>query len=131
MREVESTVCNNYWSGTDQHVRLFFKTIKKTPGKEDEVQDCRTEILDTGVVGVSKNDWATGEKQTWKYSPVWYGKVVEGKHNFLGACAKDLRPPRRRSVDQLWFKIEIVRPELNVDDVEICKLRVEFGDFNR
>ena len=66
MREVESTVCNNYWSGTDQHVRLFFKTIKKTPGKEDEVHHCRTDILDNkGIIGVSVNDWAAGERQIW------------------------------------------------------------------
>ena len=67
MRTVVSTVCNNWYSGTDHQVRLFFKSIKKTPGKEDKVNECRTEILDTGVTGSYENDWATGGTQTWGY----------------------------------------------------------------
>ena len=78
MRTVVSTVCNNWYSGTDQEVRLDFKSIKKTPGKEDKVHKCRTEILNT-----DENDWATGGTQTWGYTEAstftMYGQPVAGE----------------------------------------------------
>ena len=119
METVISKVCNNKWSGTDQHVRLLFKSIKKMPGKEDEVHHCRTDILDTGIIGFSVNDWATGLRQIWGHKHV----PGKGNHNFLGECAKDFKPH-----DELMFKIEIVRPGAIIDDVEICRLIVAFGD---
>ena len=137
MRTVVSTVCNNWYSGTDQEVRLDFKSIKKTPGKEDKVHRCRTEILNT-----DENDWATGGTQTWGYTEAstftMYGQPVAGedkqKHNFLGKCAKDFRVHNLCTLnlchkqDQLMFKIEIVRPQMPpIDDINICKLVVTFG----
>ena len=142
MRTVVSTVCNNWYSGTDQEVRLNFKSIKKTPGKEDKVHRCWTETLDTGVTGSYENDWATGGTQTWGYTEAstytMYGQPVAGedkrKHNFLGKCAKNFRVHNLCTLnlchkqDQLMFKIEIVRPQPPpIDDINICKLVVTFG----
>ena len=122
---VESRVCNNDYSGTDDNVYLEFKSRKR---EKNETFTCRTKILDTGKVGAWVNDCSTGSTQTWGYSKVSpefishnYGKP---EHNFLGECGKDFRP-----YDELEFKV-IIPPQiidLGTDDVEICKLSVTFG----
>ena len=57
MNIVESRVCNNDYSGTDDNAYLEFKSRKR---EKNETFTCRTKILDTGKVGAWVNDWSTG-----------------------------------------------------------------------
>ena len=125
MNKVVNTVCDNWFSGTDDPVRLKFKSYKYTPSLAIPYT-CETNILDTGIIGYRVNDWATGSTQTWgheRWDDVSYGIQ---DHNFLGPCAKDFR-----SYDQLMFQV-VIPPTCDEhvfepDDVEICKLVVTFG----
>ena len=112
MNKAVTTVCDNLNSGSDDEVFLKFRSTK---GENNETFTCRTEFLDT----VDIDDWIRGSTQRWGY------EVNQGKpnHNFLGECAKDFRP-----YDKLEFKVIIHRPNVNIDDVEICHLTVTFGE---
>ena len=54
MHSVENKVCDNRESGTDDEVFLVFRSTKSKPGG---INICCTEILDTGIIGHSINDW--------------------------------------------------------------------------
>ena len=60
MFTVVNTVCNNWYSGTDDNVFLKFKSYKINPSGKNETYTCHTNLLDTGLIGYSVNDWATG-----------------------------------------------------------------------
>ena len=120
MNKVVNTVCDNWESGTNDRVRLKFKSYKYTPSLAIPYT-CETNILDTGIIGYRVNDWATGSTQTWGHKS-WNDWILGfQEHNFLGSCAKDFRP-----YDQLMFQVV----NHNVDQVEICKLVVTFGANN-
>ena len=125
MKKISSTVCDNFESGTDEEVYINFKLDKNF---------CSTKILDTGKIGDWEiNDWARGKTQEWGHETwknYWTGETQN--HNFLGECAKKGFRPN----DELKFQVVVPHIEeceiLNYvddrDDVEICFLRVKFGE---
>ena len=107
MQSVESTVCDNFESGTDHKVWIRFKSTKSN-------SSCRTDVLDG-----PGNSWGRGNTDTWGYEC-----REDWDHNYLGSCAQELR----RFPDDLEFRVELLDFQFHiVDDVEICRLRVTFG----
>jgi len=103
MQSLESRVCNNWNSGSDDDLKIKFKSTKSK-------SSCRTEILDRDT-GFWESNWGRGYSETWG-------------HNFLGSCAKEFRPS-----DDLEFRVEITtsKPTVLIKNLEICHLRVTFG----
>ena len=114
---------------------LKFKSIKFKPGGENETYTCSTEILDTGIIGYYKNDWSRDSTWTWGHKRNDDRNGIQD-HNFLGACAKEFRP-----YDLLEFQVVLHNgryygdevtphggPYPLCDDLEICYLRVTFGN---
>ena len=109
---------------------LKFISRKFKPGGEDETYTCSTEILDTGIIGYYKDDWKRdAQPETWGHEH-WNDRFNGIQdHNFLGACAKDFRP-----YDQLEFQVMLPSGKESArlfDDLEICYLRVTFGNTRR
>ena len=96
MHSVENKVCDNRESGTDDEVFLVFRSTKSKPGG---INICCTEILDTGIIGHSINDWGRDVMQRWGHK-----HSDDQDHHFLGSCAKDFR-----LYDNLEVKVMIPR----------------------
>jgi len=126
MQSVVSTVCDNWESGTDDTVWIRFKSTKSMDGLKESFNynpwlsmgsnsHCITERLEKE----NENNWANWRRdstQTWGYE-----RREDFEHNYLGSCAKDLRP-----TDHLEFRV--VMPDKDfLDDLEICHLKVTFG----
>ena len=119
MQSVESRVCNNLESGTDDKLKISFKSTKSNSSGWTSIHPsthCSTAVLDES----GKNNWGKGETETWGYQ-----RWGDENHNFLGSCAREFRPS-----DYLEFQVEITENRWlwGNDHVEICHLRVTFGN---
>ena len=119
MQSVESTVCDNWGSGTNEEVWIRFKTTKSN-------SSCATDVLDG-----SGNDWERDSTQTWGYE-----RCKHSDQNYLGCCAnagitwkeRPLCEKEFRPSDDLEFRVEFLgHNNMIINHVEICHLRVTFG----
>ena len=122
MKKIETTVCNNIQSGTDRTVFIKFQF--------NGGDYCRTANLDTADLGhIFTNDWARGDTQVWDHKKweyvLWDNILGSFEHNFLGGCRNFLAKDQLKAqvVIPVWNNV----PDWDIDDVEICKLKVTFG----
>ena len=83
MKRVVTWVCDNFESGTDASVVLWFRTNKfDTPSGKPK--GCHTHILDDK----GKDDWSRSSTEVWGLYTTLGLDFGWQTHNFLGSCTE-------------------------------------------
>ena len=114
MTKISVEVCPNYWDGTNDFVRLRFKTCPHTDSICNGTRQCVTDWLDDAYD--INNSWQND--QTYDFFA-----------DELGKCA---RVGKLGSVDQLFVQAEVQAGDFldalkGHDVLKLCKIKVEFG----